>query len=348
MKVVIDISPLHVAHKHRGVGSYTRSLVEALQKYDPENDYILTSKSHQVEADLIHYPYFDLFFLTLPYSKSKPTVVTIHDTIPLIYPKAYPPGLRGALKLRLQKLSLRSVKAIITDSDRSAKDIQKYLKQPAEKINRVYLAADTHFHKIAHDQALTVLSKYNIQQPYLLYVGDINYNKNIPRLLKVFGQVKTNHQLVLVSRALNQPIPQAAEIHRLIEELKLTQRVKIVTAIPIDPKTEMAALYSETDWYIQPSLYEGFGLPVLESIACKSGTIVSTGGSLPEITPPGSITFNPGEDRSMQKAMEQAMALSQTEKQALLLKSQQFARQFTWERTAQATIKVYRHALNSL
>ena len=93
MKVAIDISPLEGDHRFRGIGTYTQQLVEALKKVDKKNVYLLTTKPASSDADVVHYPYFDFFFLTLPLNRKAPTVVTIHDAIPLVYPQHYPPGI---------------------------------------------------------------------------------------------------------------------------------------------------------------------------------------------------------------------------------------------------------------
>ena len=144
MKVVIDISPLQTGHKTRGIGIYTRELSQGLRKVDKINSYILTTRPHQVkQVSLIHYPYFDLFFHTLPIQKRTRTVVTIHDVIPLIFPLWFKPGLRGRFHLFLQKLALKKVDAVITDSHNSKTDIVKYLKVPADKIHVVHLAVSS-------------------------------------------------------------------------------------------------------------------------------------------------------------------------------------------------------------
>ena len=89
MKVMVDTSPLKSGHAIRGIGFYTKNLVQALEKYN-----ILRDKN----PDIIHYPYFDLFFNTLPIKNAKKTVVTIHDVIPLLYPRHYPSGIKGKIK----------------------------------------------------------------------------------------------------------------------------------------------------------------------------------------------------------------------------------------------------------
>src|SRR4030042_2277645 len=159
MKVAVDISPLKNENRYRGVGIYTKQLVKALQSLNISNFscQLIENKAMVKDSDLIHYPFFDLFFLTLPLKKSKPTVVTIHDVIPLIFPEHYPAGIRGNSKFQVQNLSLRGVKAIITDSENSKRDIFKYLRYPKEKIYVVPLAPGQEFKPITNQQTLITL-----------------------------------------------------------------------------------------------------------------------------------------------------------------------------------------------
>ena len=124
MKIAIDITPLESAHRARGVGVYTKNLIDALETYGKQHTYLYFT-GHQLvppDADVVHYPYFDPFFLTLPLVKPKPTVVTVHDLIPLVFPYKFPAGIRGNIKWQVQKLSLHGAKRIIADSNSSKND----------------------------------------------------------------------------------------------------------------------------------------------------------------------------------------------------------------------------------
>src|SRR3989304_7942695 len=116
MKVVINVSPLKNAHKTRGIGYYTNHLIEALREDPTIELQEFTNLSQITNVDVIHYPWFDLFFHTLPIKRQYPTVVTIHDVIPLVFPHHYPKGIRGKINFMLQKIALKSCKFIITDS----------------------------------------------------------------------------------------------------------------------------------------------------------------------------------------------------------------------------------------
>jgi glycosyltransferase involved in cell wall biosynthesis len=125
MKIAIDITPLESAHRARGVGVYTKNLIDALETYGKQHTYLYFT-GHQLvppDADVVHYPYFDPFFLTLPLVKIKPALVTVHDLIPLVFPYKFPAGIRGRFAWHVQRLSLRGAKRIIADSNSSKNDI---------------------------------------------------------------------------------------------------------------------------------------------------------------------------------------------------------------------------------
>src|SRR5688500_16619599 len=128
MKIAVNTLPLKTAHKDRGIGFYTNNLVENLKKDSQIELQEFDSLSEVRDAEVVHYPWFDLFFKTLLVQKSIPTVVTIHDVMPLRFKEHYPIGIRGKINLYLQKRALKKCSAIITDSNASKNDIIKYLK----------------------------------------------------------------------------------------------------------------------------------------------------------------------------------------------------------------------------
>jgi hypothetical protein len=131
--VHIDDAPLHTGHAVRGMGFYTKNLIASI---DASRQVDLVSYQ---EANIVHYPYFDLFSNTLKVPNHKKIVVTVPDVIPLLYPKVYQPGIKGKLALRQQKKALRKVDAVITISETSKKDIVRLLDVPAEKVFVTYL-----------------------------------------------------------------------------------------------------------------------------------------------------------------------------------------------------------------
>ncbi len=180
MVVGIDTRPLANESATRGIGMYTKHLIAHLAEIEDTEVFEIKQGATPKQVELIHYPFFDLFFPTLPLWKSKPTVVTIHDVTPLVLPHLYPAGVKGKVNLVRQKAALKSVKAILTDSVASRNDIVSFLGAPLEKVFVVPLAAQDGLEGIVSEDLKTISEKYKLPARYVVYVGDINPNKNVP------------------------------------------------------------------------------------------------------------------------------------------------------------------------
>jgi len=369
VKVAIDISPLKSSHAVRGVGSYTKNLVEALEQegkrpacrrgrvkeQELKIDFI-DFRDQQYnnlaikQFDIVHYPFFDLFFLTLPLKKITKTIVTIHDVIPLVFPEHYPPGIKGKLKFQIQKFSLQGTSAVITDSENSKKDIVKYLSYPEEKIHVVYLAPGKEFKKLSREagscSAGEIRRKYNLPEKFVLYVGDVNWNKNIQGLIRAFAQLQQTTDnigysigLVLVGKAFkDEGLEETKEILQLIKKLGLEERILRLGWVS---EEDLVKIYNLAIVYCQPSFYEGFGLPVLEAMACGCPTVVAKTSSLPEICEEAAIMVNPENIDDIAKGLDKVIG-DQKICDTIIKKGLDQAKKFSWEKTAKETINVYR------
>ena len=160
MKVAIDSGPLSSGHSIRGVGFYTRQLSEALKREKSvQVEVVEFAKADLSNFDIVHYPAFHPYFLTLPFSSPAKTVVTIHDLTPLIYPKHFPPGLRGSLKFLIQKFLVSRVDAVITVSESSKKDIVRFLGVASEKVHVTYEAPGENYRPIKDGEALKKITR---------------------------------------------------------------------------------------------------------------------------------------------------------------------------------------------
>lgn len=325
MKLFIDTRSTRNANAGRGVGQYTRMLIEAMRLY---SDIHLVDSTR--EADVVHYPFFDLFFLTLPVIKPRPTVVTIHDVIPLLYPREYPKGIRGTIKQYLQTASLRGVSKIVTDSQTSTTDVIKQLHQPEEKVETVYLAADPRFSPASNREIESTLHHFGLYQPYLLYVGDINYNKNLPDLFTMVSRTKKPIDLVMVSKAMSRTNPAAIHLWNMVDDLGIGDRLRVLTDVPYDDLTMMRSIYSAATWYVQPSLYEGFGLPILEAQACGCPVITSMGGSLAEVAGKSCLKFDLSDT-----------ALIESDRAPHIELGFENLKRFSWKKTAEQMTRIY-------
>lgn len=339
MKVAIDISPTLTAHSSRGIGVYTKNLLEELQKIDEIEIVPFENPKKPPKADLIHCPYFDLFFHTLPIFCKTPRLITIHDVIPLVFPQHFPFGKKGKVNLFLQKLALKNSKGIICDSETSKNDIANKLHYPLSGIHVVYLAPGKIFKEVSDRKLLNLTKqKYKLPQEYVLYVGDVNWNKNLPNLLKAIKL--SNYNLVLVGKALvNNNLDQVREINSLIEELNIGSQIQKLGYVPDE---DLVNIYNLAEVTIVPSHYEGFGLPVVESMACGTPVICANNSSLAEIGGEAAIYCNPDDPKDIADKINSYILSDKTAKEERRKMSQEQATKFNWKRTGQKVIKIYK------
>ncbi len=342
MNIVIDVSRMHSGNKHRGVGLYSQSLFEHLHKVDCNHSFVLkTDIDHKVSADVIHYPFFDFFFPTLPFVKMAPTIVTIHDAIPLLYPDHYKPGIKGKFSYIQQRLSLKRVDHVITNSETSKADICEKLSISKDRVTPIAMAANPRLSSKKLSSTPELIKSLKIDLPFFLYVGDINFNKNVPFLLTSFAATKFDASLVIVSKAMASDIPESRHIRRIIHDLHLSNRVVIAENIPPEPIDSMQWLYQNAVAYIQPSLYEGFGIPVLEALSCGTLVISSTGGSLKEFVSDAIFPVDPLDTQSLTSALNHVIKLPQSQKEMLKKTAVDYASTYSWETHAKKTVSLY-------
>ena len=343
MKIFFDTTPLHNGHAGRGIGVYTENLIAALKKNPSTGVFQGPIKAGGFECDLIHYPFFDFFFHTLPFINPTKVVVTIHDTIPLIYQDVVKPGIRGRLKHLLQRLALKGVSAVITDSQNSKNDIVRHLGVPQHKIFAIPLAVDEKFVQFSQ-----IKPKPSALPPlpdkYILYVGDINYSKNLPQLIKAFSDSTYDGDLVIVSRAMggNRQIPESRAIITEISHSSKKGRVHLLTDCGPDL---LPAIYQKAHYYIQPSLYEGFGLPLLEAFYARIPVACANTSSLPEVAGDAAVYFDPRNLSSIIQILNSLTLQSSADRQEQISKGTAQLETFSWTQTARATMDVYRKVL---
>jgi glycosyltransferase involved in cell wall biosynthesis len=344
IKLLLDTSPLKNANAHRGVGQYTKLLAAELEKL-PDLTLLYPDKltGAPIKPDIVHYPFFDLFFPTLPLWRNAKTIVTIHDTIPLLYPQYYQPGKRGTLALWRQKAALKTVSAVITDSAASAADITKYLKVPAQKITVVPLAANPELQPAKPKAQELARERWHLPEQFVLYVGDINYNKNIPQLIKMVKFLPESVHLVCVGKNFYpHDVPEWRWIEAQLALSDVVNRVQFITDVKPDETEMLAALYSTCEVYVQPSLAEGFGLPLLEALQCGALVVANKTPALEEI---GSdiVNFVDHEGEALAAGVIEMLELSGVKKKTLSTAGKAWAEKFSWEQVAAATAKVYQN-----
>ncbi|HLD25130.1 MAG TPA: glycosyltransferase family 1 protein [Patescibacteria group bacterium] len=346
MNIAINTLPLSTEHRMRGTGVYTKNLIDALQKYEKKLSYTFFTRVTDIpkNTDLVHYPFFDPFFLTLPFPKPFPTVVTVHDLIPLVFPDKFPAGIRGSLKWQLQRASLGRAAAVVTDSNCSKKDIMRIMGKPSSWVHVVPLAPSVHYSRVTNESALSDARKrYQLPEQYVLYVGDVNWNKNVSGLIKAWKYVrekspKVDTKLVLIGSAFtNFEIPETRAIVHLIDMLGVG---KSIVRPGFVRNEDMTAVYSAASCVVLPSWYEGFGFPVLEAFECGVPVIASNRGSVPEIAGPAKM-IDPSHPNDIGNAIVDMLRMSEKERLTLVKKGFAWAKQFSWQRVARETTAVY-------
>jgi glycosyltransferase involved in cell wall biosynthesis len=284
-------------------------------------------------ADLIHVPYW-----ASPLFCRIPTVVTIHDLIPLLLP-AYRGGMLGRLYVRLVSLSARRAVQVLTDSHASRQDIVDHLSIPSSRVKAIHLAASNHFTPINDPHTRKrVEIKYALPPHYMLYLGPFDVRKNVPAILRAYARSDlAGVHLVVAGKLPAHDTAFTPHPQRVAGELGIADRVHLIGWVDEEDKP---ALYSMARAFVFPSYYEGFGLPPLEAMSCGTPAIVSGRSSLPEVVGGGGLQVEPGDIDGLADAMRQlatnAVLHQELSKVALIQ-----AKRFSWENTAQATLTAY-------
>lgn len=372
MKIAIDVS--QTVHG-TGSSNYTLNLVENFLKIDKKNKYILFGcslrkrdilenlkeelKSHQnvsfkilplpptlVELLCNKFRFFslerligqevDLFHSSdwiQPKVKSKKTIklTTIHDLLIYLFASSFPKKIIATQKRKLS-LVKNEVDLIIADSNSTKEDAVKFLEIPEEKIRVVYLGVSDEFRPADDERINTVLQKYKIKKPYILSVGTQEPRKNIQKLIDVYEKIKEQYpdfSLVLVGK------------QGWGEGFRSTEGVIWTGYIPNE---DLVAVYSGSRVFVYPSLYEGFGLPILEAMACGVPVVTSNNSSMAEIAKDVAILVDPRSETQLEKAIKMVINLKLDDYQKMVRASLNCARRFTWTRTAKETLKIYKEA----
>jgi glycosyltransferase involved in cell wall biosynthesis len=290
--------------------------------------YDLPRLASRFDVDLLCVTY------TGPLMVNRPMVAVVHDVSFKRHPEWFSPRDRVVLTLGVGR-TVRRASAVVTLSEFSKREIVDTCGVPAERIHVTPLAAAPEFGVEGRDDA-KVHARYGLRRPYLLAVGNLQPRKNLTRLLEAFHQLQAQtdfrHDLVLAGSA-----RWGAGIGPAIERLSLSDRVKLIGYVD---SGELPALYRGADVFVYPSLYEGFGLPVLEAMACGTPVLASSGSSIPDVA--GNAARLVNTESVSELAVAMAELCSRTELR-LRLREQGLARSrmCPWERTASQTLDIF-------
>jgi glycosyltransferase involved in cell wall biosynthesis len=270
------------------------------------------------------------------------TVVTVHDLSTLLFPQLH---LRSTVELHEKKIRFVRQQAdlVIAVSENTRRDVIEHLGVRPDRVHVVYEAADAQFRPIEDtDTVATVVHRYGLMpNNYVLTVGTLEPRKNQTRLVEAFhllrqGGAASNLKLVLAGRK----GWLCDDLFRRVEELGLTKDVVFAGVVP---DKDLPALMNGALMFVYPSLYEGFGLPVLEAMACGVPVITSNVSSLPEVAGDAAVLVAPHDVEQLAEALQNLIASSKM-RQTLQEKGLAHAARFSWERTARQTICVYKAA----
>jgi glycosyltransferase involved in cell wall biosynthesis len=277
-----------------------------------------------------------------PLFSRTPTVVSIYDLAVYVMPETFAPGQRWYLRSNYE-YAARKARRIITISENSKNDIVKFLGVPAERIAITPLAASPEFTKIDDKPILqSVKNKYHLPENYLLYMGTIHPRKNLTLLINAYAAARRRdafpHQLVIAGRKgwLTQEIFKTAE--------KFSVLAPVIFPGTID-EPDKPALICGAAAFVSPSLYEGFGLTLLEAMQCGKPVISSNVSSIPEVAGDAAVLVDPKSEEQLARAISRVLcdeALQKKMGEQAVRKS----REFSWTRTAQMTLDVYRSILD--
>ena len=277
-------------------------------------------------VDLLHCPYWASPLMTL-----FPTVVTIHDVIPLIL-KEYAWRKLTIVYNALVSLAAKRAHAIIAVSQCSKRDIEQTLKIPSERIHVIGNAVDESFRPVRDSWLLSsVRERYAIGERYVLYFGGFDLRKNVPRLIRAYAQlpsgVRARYQLVVAGRLHNLGThPLYPDPRPLVRELGLDGQVIFTGQIREQDKVP---LYSGATAFLFPSLYEGFGMPVLEAMACGTPVLTSDRSALPEVVGDAGLLIDPDDPAGIADAVERAIGDEELRRRGL-----ERAAAFSWAASA--------------
>lgn len=266
-------------------------------------------------------------------------VTTIHDVIPYIYPETSS-RLDWLIYRCWLPLAVRRADAIITVSQQSKNDIARYLRIRPEHITVIPEAANHAYRQMRQDEIAPALARHDITFPYVLYVGSVEARKNLPRLLEAYAELRhwsDQWKLVIVGARRWRSSP----VYETVQRLGLEPFVHFTGYVE---EADLPALYNGASLFAFPSLYEGFGLPVLEAMACGTPIVTSNSSSLPEVAGDAALLVDPYDVSALANAMRRLLEDADL---AAILRGRGLARvrEFTWERTAKETVAVYERVL---
>lgn len=300
----------------------------------------LLSVSWQVrslEGNVFHAPHY-VYPLMLPC----PGVVTIHDCIHLRFPRQLPNPAAGLYARFMLRRAVRAADRVIAVSEATRADLIELVDCDSSKIEVIPDGCDPFFLEPVEQQELAeVRHKYGLDRPFLLSVGNIKPHKNLKRLIQAFGRLRDDYpdlELVIAGGRLEDH----PELEAVCRDCDVEERVRSLGFLP---KGDLRGVYNLARIFVFPSLYEGFGLPPLEAMACGTPVVASRSSAIPDVVGRAGLLVNPFRVDSIAAAIRTLLE-NEALRKALGMQGRHRARTFDWDETARRVLDVYRSVAN--
>jgi glycosyltransferase involved in cell wall biosynthesis len=370
MRIAFDIRKLN----DFGIGTYIRNVIVNLAQLDRESNYFLIGREHD-RGELSAFP-ANFFFIAdptqesrywndivLPYSLKKKgiellhtphyrsprflsckSIITIHDCVHILFPN-YASSKAAYNRAKLAtKRAIRKSSRILTVSEATRRDLIRLFGVPEEKISVVYNAIDERAVLADNqDEQKRVLERYQIQDPFLLYAGNIKPHKNIARTIEAFSVLKTelkenpswkNLKLVIIGDELSK--------HQILRRTVIRSGVQHdVRFFGFVPYETLKVFYKSAQIFVFPSLYEGFGLAPLEAMANGTPVLTSNVSSLPEVLGEAALLVNPENVFEISKGLKHLL-FDANLRSELVAKGLEQSRKYSWKKSAELVLRTYR------
>ncbi len=370
MQIALDARLVYY-RRYSGIGQYIAHLIEQLPSLDRANAYTVihsrkerppsasltrwqaawTPSHHRLEQiafplellrlklDLLHSPDF-----IPPFAGRFKRIITVHDLNFLYFPQFLTAQSRRYYNHQIER-AVQTADHILADSHATRLDLIKLLNVSEEKVTVVWLAPNSEIYHVQKPEELAA-ARQRLQLPdrFILFVGTLEPRKNVAGLLRSYR--------CLLDRDIHQPDLILAgsrgwlfdETRALLTELHLSDRVRWLDS---PPDRDLAVLYNTASLFVLPSYYEGFGLTLLEAMACGAPCLISDRGSLPEIAGGAAVEIDPDDVTELATALERGLSDTELQRQ-LREKGLARVREFSWERCARETLAVYQHVLGQV
>ena len=364
MRIAIDARKL----RDFGIGTYIRNILIELSRLDRETEYVVLCRPDDVgsgdvlgrnfrmvpetaaaysigeqfriplslareHVQLVHEPHY-----VLPPLIRCRSVVTIHDCIHLMFPQYLPSRLAYVYAKGSMWTATRKANKILTVSEASKRDILRFFDIAPEKVVVAPNAIDERFlSPVDPERSDLVKQRYQLDHPFVLYVGNIKPHKNIERLIDAFGRARgrcpENLKLIIIG----DEISKYPALRQSVHKHKLDKHVRF---LGFQPMETLATFYRLARAFVFPSLYEGFGLPPLEAMACGAPVVTSNVSSLPEVAGGAALLVDPYDADAIAHGIVQAVT-DEALRADLIARGYERARSFSWTQSVRKIHEIY-------